>query len=184
MHGHGFGPAQPDRPTTGTLVTLRMVFAVLTVLSCGLLAWIPMLRLAIVTRRALHWGLFCAVLVLNIGFVVYVGVAVPDDENQELSDATAITMLLWILGTVVGALTYYLYAEIRHYEQLAAPSMTPPSGPVAGYGYGYPPPVQAHQQPTPVPQPQPQPQPARPRIDQVRAELDELSNLLRKEEGK
>ncbi|MFD0505964.1 hypothetical protein ACFQ0G_30105 [Streptomyces chiangmaiensis] len=37
---------------------------------------------------------------------------------------------------------------------------------------------------TPVPPPQPQPQrPAPARIDQVRAELDELSDYLRKHEG-
>jgi hypothetical protein len=57
-----------------------------------------------------------------------------------------------------------------------------------GAAYGYPAaqqPPQARQQPFP-PQPGPsprQPLPTAPRIDQVRAELDELSELLRKEPG-
>ncbi|MCX4823638.1 hypothetical protein OG883_27940 [Streptomyces sp. NBC_01142] len=74
-------------------------------------------------------------------------------------------------------------------------------------GYGYPParppqhglpPVQPPAQPQPQRQPQPpvqpqpqrqpqqppQPAPEKPRIDQVRAELDELSDYLRKEQGR
>ncbi|KUH35834.1 MULTISPECIES: hypothetical protein [Streptomyces] len=45
---------------------------------------------------------------------------------------------------------------------------------------------QVHQQAHPQPQtaPHPQPQSAPPRIQQVRAELDELSDLLRREDGK
>ena len=121
-----------------------------------------------------------------------------------------------LLGTLMGAIAYYLTFDIRHYQQpgfAAYPAHQP--------GYGYPQPAPspyAATQPqtamslppgaqtpvprppmpqTPVPQPPvpqtpvpqtpaPPPQPGRPapaRIDQVRAELDELSDYLRKHEG-
>ncbi|MHC3390639.1 hypothetical protein ACLQ2E_14400 [Streptomyces lavendulocolor] len=214
MHGHGHAPPQPGRPADGTLVVLRTLFVVLTVLSCGFLAWAPLLRLAVVTRKALDWALFGLLLLSTAGIFVFLGKTVPEDEKQEMSDGAALFFGGWMIVTIVGVTIYYLIAEIRHYGR--------PVPPVAGYGparttgYGYPPvaapaqqtfPQQAtppplHQAPrppaagpvpappTPRPHAQPQaphtpPQPsAKPksqRIDQVRAELDELSDLLRRE---
>lgn len=218
MHGHGFAPPQPPRPTAGSLVALRVVFSAVTVLSCGLLGWIPMLRLAIVTRRALHWMLLCALIVFHVACVIYVGETTPEDPDVELSDATALVLIAWFAVGTFGVLAFYLVTDIRHYDRLAA--VPPPALPMAGSpyqattvpSYGYPP-APVHRHPAPAPQPQvpphpapnpaptpppapaPQPQAApRPapasepprsgRIDQVRAELDELSDLLRKEEDR
>lgn len=73
----------------------------------------------------------------------------------------------------------YGYPQAQHYVP-PTPQPAPPSTP----------PVHdqltqtAGQAPTPVPTPAPQPQAPPPhRIDQVRAELDELSDYLRKQEG-
>ncbi|MFC5805489.1 hypothetical protein [Streptomyces formicae] len=189
MHGHGYAPPQPGRPAGSTLVALRVVFICLTVLSCGFLGWVPMLRLAIVTRRVLHLALFCAVIVLNVGLFLYFGSAVPDDPDKELSDSAAAVVLIGILVQLVGVMAYYLYAEMRHYETLPVPPPFPAAPQQQMTGYGYPPvaqpPVpnpyaQPVRQPAPAPAPAPTPQPPR-RIDQVRAELDELSDLLRKD---
>ena len=208
MQGHGYTqPAKPP-PSTGTLVFLRVLFVVISVLSCGMLAWTMLLRLAIVTRKALDWGLFVAAIVAQ-GLGLYLLGSEPGDEIHTVGGWTGLTLLL---GTLVIALSYYLAADIRHFQQLRFAGHTPLGTTVTGPAYGYPQPQpQPHpQQPrppythttvpqtppqmphTPVPQPpMPQPpistpppqRPAPARIDQVRAELDELSDYLRQHDG-
>ncbi|MFH9616009.1 hypothetical protein ACH4MM_20200 [Streptomyces pratensis] len=220
MHGYGYPPEQQPKtgPSSATLVTLRVVFVALALLSCGLLAWAAMLRLAIVTRKQRDWWLFGLVLALNTGLVVYLD-ALPDEE-EVLTDGQAVITLTWMLVVFVGTVTYYLYAEIRHFDpyrgQRGGPGAGPYAGPYAARypgapsyaaqqtvtappvpSYGYPP--APRQSPTPVPTPPAPPRnpastppPAAPpaeapraaapqRLDQVRAELDELSDYLRKE---
>ncbi|MEU6879261.1 hypothetical protein [Streptomyces sp. NPDC046712] len=166
-----------------------MLFAVLPLLSIGFLTWGTMIRLAVVTRRTLDWilcGVSAAVMITGL-------VLMPDDVETTQADVAMSLVLLNALGFTV----YFLVADIRHDKVRLAP----PAGPAAftpygttvpqhRAGYGYPPQPQAV---TPQPQPQPQamtppppavpPQPPvpGPRIDQVRAELDELSDLLRKD---
>ncbi|GGP57097.1 MULTISPECIES: hypothetical protein [Streptomyces] len=191
MHGYGPMPQQPTtpRPSPATLTTVRVVLVALTVLSCGLLGWAAMLRLAIVTRKPRDWFLLVVVIALNIGLFAFI-MATPDDPD-EMSDAAALIMMLWILGLLAGVITYYLYAEIRHYNALGAPA---PYGapahpaPPLPYQQQHLAPHQQHQpqqypQPNPytAPTPPPTPKPAPQRLDQVRAELDELSDYLRKE---
>lgn len=224
-HGHGYPPRPAGRPAEGTLIALRVLFIAMAVVSCSLLAWVPMLRLAIVTRKPVDWFLFCATVAANVGMLVFAGLSAPGDE--EISDPVGYTILGWITVVMVGTITYYVMAETRHYERLksgggpAGGYGLPPQPPVAGYGY---PPAgpagpagaaanpyarPAQQPPVPRQQPSqsgPQPQPQQPsqsgpqrpsaagpapgpaaghepnrRIDQVRAELDELSDLLRRE---
>ncbi|MGC4968284.1 hypothetical protein ACLQ2H_20045 [Streptomyces globisporus] len=193
MHGYGPMPQQPttSRPSPATLTTVRVILVALTVLSCGLLGWAPMLRLAIVTRKPFDWFLLVVVLALNIGLFVFI-MATPDDPDQ-MSDAAALFMMLWILGLLAGVITYYLYAEIRHYNTLGAPApYGAPVHPAPPLPYQqqhlaphqqHQPRPQQHQQPNPytAPTPPPTPKPAPQRLDQVRAELDELSDYLRKE---
>ncbi|AWI29419.1 hypothetical protein [Streptomyces tirandamycinicus] len=220
-HGHGYPPRPAGRPAEGTLIALRVLFIAMAVMSCSLLAWVPMLRLAIVTRKPVDWFLFCATVAANVGMLVFAGLSAPGDE--EISDPVGYTILGWITVVMVGTITYYVMAETRHYERLksgggpAGGYGLPPQPPVAGYGYppagptgaaanpyarpAQQPPVprQPPSQSGPLPQPQPpsqsgpQPSAAGPapgpaaghepnrRIDQVRAELDELSDLLRRE---
>ncbi|NUW03587.1 hypothetical protein [Streptomyces sp. CAI 127] len=200
MHGYGPMPQQPttSRPSPATLTTVRVILVALTVLSCGLLGWAAMLRLAIVTRRPRDWFLLVVVIALNIGLFAFI-MATPDDPD-EMSDAAALFMMLWILGLLAGVITYYLYAEIRHYNTLGAPApYGAPAHPAPPLPYQqqhlaqhqqhqpqpqqHQPQPQQHQPPNPytVPTPPPTPKPAPQRLDQVRAELDELSDYLRQE---
>ncbi|MEV6649352.1 hypothetical protein [Streptomyces sp. NPDC051219] len=201
MQGHGFTqPPQPQRPSPGTLVVLRVIFVALPLLSCGFLAWAPTLRVAVVTRSRLNWLLFCANVALNITWIVLLSMDNTDDFSTPQGNAGMIGML----STGAAAIAYFLYADFRHYSPHTPlyPGYYPPPAPQQSMpmpppqpGYGYPP---RHTAPAPTPTPtppptpapapmppQPQPQhPAPPRIDQVRAELDELSDYLRREEGR
>ncbi|MFF4079022.1 hypothetical protein ACFYZN_06420 [Streptomyces sp. NPDC001777] len=228
MYAPGHPPPTPPRrvPSRAWIVSMRVLFTVLPVCSLGLLLWSPLLRLAIVRRRALDWWLTGA------GFV-FVCVLLPilgREGNDEPTTADGILIALLLMVTA-GAIAYYFVGDIRHHDRLT--KQYPATG-YAAPGYAYattvpagapgpapaplpaqsPPPLAARQpQPygplrptgqdprihqTPVIQPSPQPQPqAQPaptpapaphphpqRIDQVRAELDELSDYLRKEEGR
>ncbi|MEV4877684.1 hypothetical protein [Streptomyces cyaneofuscatus] len=199
MHGYGYPPQQPPtpRPSSGTLTTLRAIFVVLTVLSCGFLGWVAMLRLAVVTRKPRDWWLFAVTALLTIGLFAFFA-ALPEEE--EMTDAQALIGMGWLIVNLAGVITYYLIMETRHF---AAPgpydNQRPTPGPAPA---AYRPAVHQHppaqvQNQTPVPPraqpptppatpnpytvPTPPPIPAPQRLDQVRAELDELSDYLRKE---
>ncbi|MFI7322146.1 hypothetical protein [Streptomyces venezuelae] len=182
-------------------MTLRVLFVVLTVLTCGLLAWAAMLRLALVTRKAHNWALFGIVTALDVLALALVGVDPGEEEFQGPGSAGMVVMLC----TMVAAVAYYLYGDIRHFSPYRRQPQAQPQQYTTGYvpqqpqaSYGYPqqtapapgpaPPGPVHLQPTQLGHTPPPhtPAPARPapvRIDQVRAELDELSDYLRKQEG-
>ncbi|WP_314412983.1 hypothetical protein [Streptomyces sp. DSM 40484] len=201
MQGHG--QAQPP-PSTGLLVFLRVLFVVISVCSFGLLGWVMLLRLALVTRKSLDWGLLVALFAAEALGLVLLGT----EPGEEIHTPGGWTGLALLLGSLVPAISYYLAAEIRHFHALAYAHRTYAGGQSPAHAYGYPqpqpqPPYAAATGPhTPVPQmapmprppssapipssaPTPTPPPQRPapaRIDQVRAELDELSDYLRKHE--
>ncbi|MFH8609503.1 hypothetical protein ACH4D5_18695 [Streptomyces sp. NPDC018029] len=194
MHGQGYAPPQPQPPSGGTHVTLRVLFVVLAVLSCGLLSWAAMLRLALVTRKSYDWVVLGLVTALDIVAIVLVGIDPGEEEFQGPGNAGMIVTLC----TMVAAVAYYLFADIRHFSPYRQqPRFTGYAQPQPSYGYPQPPapaapapaaPAPLHAQPTQLGHPpfQQTPPPARPapaRIHQVRAELDELSDYLRKQEG-
>jgi hypothetical protein len=213
MHGPGYAPPQPPRPSTALAVVLRVLFVALPVLSIGFLAWATMLRVACVTRARRDWFLFALSLVVLFAAFVFIGTdgtGEPGDPETWRGDVGVALVLL----SVFGSIGYFLYADLSRFH-------TPPAGPgptAATVVYGYPPsvtpqsyaPAQASYYPpqpapyapppaafgtTPAPAPPPTPAPAPPmppsapiaqpqrpapaRIDQVRAELDELSDFLR-----
>ncbi|MGW0706064.1 hypothetical protein ACWD4G_08885 [Streptomyces sp. NPDC002643] len=214
MQGHGYAPTPPPGPDQGGQVTLRVIFVVVAVMSCGILAWACLLRLASVTRKPLDWCLFALGIVHIIATLYIIGTDPGKDEFTTWRGDVGMSMLF---GGLAAIIAYYLYADIRHFSR----NRMVPGGPYAQTtvyspqqtGYGFPPvqvpqpytpgppvqqtpvqqtpiprpPVQPqpmHPQPPPRPQPAPEPQrPAPHRIDQVRAELDELSDYLRKHEG-
>jgi hypothetical protein len=201
MYAPGHPPTPQRRvPSRAWIVSMRVLFAVLAVGSIGLLLWTPLLRLAIVRRRASDWWLTGAGFVLVCVLLPIIG---RDDTNSDPNGVDFFFIPL-LLVALVAACAYYLYGDIRHYEQLTRQRFGggyPP--PVPGYGYTttapmhqpQPPRPQQYAQPQPPqyrPQPQPHPQPVQHapaptpphRIDQVRAELDELSDLLRHEEDR
>ncbi|MYU06282.1 hypothetical protein GTY81_20845 [Streptomyces sp. SID8366] len=204
MHGHGHGQPAKRPPHLAVLVLLRVLFVAAGFLSIGFLAWAMLLRLAAVTRRPLDWGLFVTALFIDVTSIVLVG----NDPSEDASGTGGTLGMFLVLVTLVSVTTYYLIAEIRHYGRRArefearstsAPAYGYPGPAVPSYaapvlsampaalampGPHTPPPTAPH---TPVPGPPPiAPPPHRPapaRIDQVRAELDELSDYLRKHDG-
>ncbi|MBT2468591.1 hypothetical protein J7E97_12055 [Streptomyces sp. ISL-66] len=196
MHGPGIPPQHGHQPNTGNVVALRVLFTLLPILSCGFLAWGSLLRLAVVTRRSRDWWLVGASGALEVLWLVLIGADTTPELTAWQSDVGAVGTL----GTGLAVCVYYLVADIRHHEQLkAARAAGWYPGPASPYAsplqqetrpsYGYPPPVAPHQPPRHAPQvprqvPEPAPAPATPpRIGQVRAELDELSELLRRRES-
>lgn len=201
MYGHGYAPPPPQRTIPTGVIVLRVFFAILPLLSIGFLTWGTMIRLAAVTRRARDWvlcGVSAAVMITGM-------ILLPENVETTQADVAMGLILLNALAFTV----YFLVADIKHDKVrlgLVAPAQSASYSPYgatvprhqAGYvpqGQPQPqpqqqPPIAQQAQPQPAPQPvippQPtaQPTPANPRIDQVRAELDELSNLLRKDEGK
>ncbi|MEV7674379.1 hypothetical protein ACWDNT_03010 [Streptomyces sp. NPDC000963] len=199
MYGHPQVPQVPPPPRSslsGGRIALLALFSVLALLSCGFLSWAPLLRLACVTRRARDWVL-CGVLFAGSAGLFAYAAATGDQEPTTQESFVAVGVMV---ALVAGSITYYLFGEIRHAER----ARTAPAYGPAGYTYGsngvaatapradvrpnpyigpaaHPPVVPAPATPVvPVPA-TPVPQPPGPRIDQVRAELDELSDLLRKE---
>ncbi|MFF9771666.1 hypothetical protein ACF1GT_34700 [Streptomyces sp. NPDC014636] len=206
MHGHGYGQPVKQPPHTAWLVFLRVLFVALGFLTIGFLAWAMMLRLAAVTRRSLDWGLFVAVLAADILSLTLVATE-PGDEIHTTGGYVGLVLLL---STLVGTIAYYLAADTRHF--LLRQQAYQAQRPAPAYGYPAPagpygsttvpilpaahrtpaaPPAVPHTPPplphTAAPRPPsatPPPQrPAPARIDQVRAELDELSDYLRRQDG-
>ncbi|MFD8548778.1 hypothetical protein [Streptomyces sp. NPDC059649] len=223
---HGPVPAHPPHrpPAQGTVILLRVVFVATAVLSLGLLAWVPMLRAAIVQRGQLGWWLFGGDLVAVIGACVLITSYAETDWRTNVGVGL-------LLMQIAAAVAYYLVVDTRVRRTAdagPAPAAWPgvpgapgvPGMPPLAHPYGPPqpaapaafhtretqpyqgarpanpyamtetrlppPPAPGHHPapasylPAPAPQERPQPQ----RIDRVRAELDELSDYLRKEEGR
>ncbi|MFD0315467.1 hypothetical protein [Streptomyces flavalbus] len=202
MHGLGYTQPVKQPPPTALLVFLRVLFVGLAILSFGFLTWAMQLRLAIVTRRVHDWVLLAVVLVAEVVALVLIG-SEPGDEIHTPGGWFGLALLL---GTLVADIAYYLAADVRHFHQLRYGGYAPQPAPVASYGFPQPtpaptpypattlpqtppapstPPVGQHPHtPPPIPTPPPRhPGPAPARIDQVRAELDELSDYLRQQDG-
>lgn len=130
-------------PASMKVITVRVVFSVLVVLTLGLLAWTAMLRLAIMRRTRRDWLLFWAQLTVNLGCLSMLHTHFKDTWVADVGMA-----LLLVQALVV--VVYYLVVDI-HFHQRSVPA--PPHAPL----------------------------PPSPRIHQVRAELDELSSLLREQ---
>ncbi|MFE5536859.1 hypothetical protein [Streptomyces sp. NPDC056492] len=171
-------------------MALRVLFALLPVLSCGFLGWATLLRLAVVTRKPRDWwllGLNCA---LSVASIALIGADPTPETNGWQGNTGAFGIIITGFLTCV----YFLVADIQHHAgRTAAPTAAWYPAQSAPYvpqqqpqrpAYGYPPAQQQQQQQTPAPTPAQAPAPAPanpPRIGQVRAELDELSELLRKQ---
>ncbi|MER7519023.1 hypothetical protein [Streptomyces sp. NPDC126499] len=225
MYGQGHGypqPAPPQRGVPASVIVLRVLFAVLPLLSLGMLTWVTALRIGLLTRRVVDWVL----LAVSVAVVIAAFVLIPEDENDTSLQGDLVVGM--VLLNAVAFTAYFLVADIRHARVRAAGApvpgeVPPPYNPYAAtvpqrhQGYGYPPvapaapvtpvpaqpvapaqplaspPPHAVAPPTTPPQFHTPPSPpvaggagpgTGPRIDEVRAELDELSRLLRKDEGK
>ncbi|MFJ3878325.1 hypothetical protein ACIPW5_12785 [Streptomyces sp. NPDC090077] len=202
MHGPGIPPQQGPsghRPLSGGAMALRVLFTALPVLTCGFFAWGSMVRLAILTRKGRDWALLVLSLLLSVVWIVFIELDPTEKTNGWQGNLGAGGSIF----TGFAICVYYLVSDIKHHEAKAlAPAPWYPPAPQAPYaqhhqpqphqshqlhqpqpphqttpGYGYPPAQQPPAQP-PVPPQQPGPPP---RLGQVRAELDELSELLRQQ---
>ncbi|MCF3136621.1 hypothetical protein [Streptomyces olivochromogenes] len=193
MQGHGYAQPVKQPPDTAVLVFLRILFVVIGFLCIGFAAWAMLLRLAIVTRKPLDWCLFIVALAADIISVVLIG----SDPADEVSTGGAVGLGI-LFGTLVVVTVYYLAADIRHFarqreayraQQPMARAYNYP-GPVSPYTATTVPstpvapmPLTPHTPPPGPPISTSHQRPAPARIDQVRAELDELSDYLRKHDG-
>ncbi|MGZ0204850.1 hypothetical protein ACNFR7_32280, partial [Streptomyces sp. RM1] len=131
MQGHGYGPPAQRPPHPAVLISLRVLFVAVGILSLGFLAWVLPLRLAAVTRRPLDWALFVAALLLDGLGLALVG----SEPGDDITTARGYTGLYLLLGILVAATVYYLVAEIRHYArrnqafraQRGIPAQQPPA---------------------------------------------------------
>ncbi|MGW7567273.1 hypothetical protein ACWGJV_13455 [Streptomyces tendae] len=178
MYGNSAGP--PPTRGAATVITLRVLYAAAGFLTCGLLACVPLFRVAVLRGRWYDWTAAWASLPLSIGCLAVVG-SLPETDHR--TDAAMAGLLL--IGAAASA--YFLVIDIRAH---AAPrpflGNPPPHAHFPGPHYGPGQPVGPYPPPAPVQHPvaPPQQQPAPARIDQVRAELDELSDYLRNHDGR
>ncbi|MFJ9040485.1 hypothetical protein ACIRF8_28380 [Streptomyces sp. NPDC102406] len=209
MHGHGFAPP-PRLPSSGAQAGMRVLFVAIAVLTVGFLGFAPMLRLALTTRRKVDMRVFIAVAAVQL--VCWAGVFSDPGGEEFTTWYGNTGMGLMLVNMVVSVTYYLVadIRHAHRDRPLAGPAMY--GMPRAQQPYGYPQPqpqpqTQPYGQPrpqaptppmhamptqaaapTPVPAPPPTaPRPQTPpqpphRIDQVRAELDELSDYLRKRE--
>ncbi|TGA95246.1 hypothetical protein E4099_25840, partial [Streptomyces palmae] len=114
--GPGFAPqVPPPRSRAAVVVLLRVIFAVLPLLSIGFLSWVSMLRLAIVHRRRLDWGLFWGELVLVVACLVTLEDHFSDSWISDVGMAV-------LLVTAVAVTAYFLIVDIgRHRTGPAVP---------------------------------------------------------------
>ncbi|MFI6340088.1 hypothetical protein [Streptomyces sp. NPDC050535] len=190
MYGHGAAP--PSR-SSGTVIFLRVLVAAAGFLTCGMLSCLPLFRVAVLRGKWYDWALAWVSIPLAIGGLMVIGALPESDPRTDL----ALTVIL-LLGAFSSV--HFLIADIQHHrEQPPFPGYIPQPPPRTGYGYPqaaspyavtHPqtpipqrPVQQAPVPQNPVPPPAPPQRPAPARIDQVRAELDELSDYLRKREG-
>ncbi|MFZ3558012.1 MULTISPECIES: hypothetical protein [unclassified Streptomyces] len=201
---YGPGAAPPRRESDGAAITLRVLFPALSVLTCGLLSCAPLFRIATLRRRPVDWILAVASLPVSITLFGIIG-SLPEEDTR--TDVALALLLLLALGSAV----YFLVYDIRRLSPAHPPSPYAPTPPSVPSAYGHPQPQPHPQRPWPATPPQPHamptqhsmntvtpgptPAPVQPpappqnqappphRIDQVRAELDELSDYLRKQDG-
>ncbi|WUK90157.1 hypothetical protein OHT01_23610 [Streptomyces sp. NBC_00358] len=186
MYGHGGTP--PIRGTV-TVIALRVLFSVAGLLSCGLFACLPLFQVALRRGRWFDWAAAWVTLPVSIGLLGIVGTLPESDPWDDVA----------LIGSMVlsaSCVAYYLVSDIRFHRAWRRSTRHAPFHVQTAHGpYGFPQPAPPappypgvlNPQPQPylpnAPMPQPPSRRAAPaRIDQVRAELDELSDYLRKHE--
>ncbi|MEU6374186.1 hypothetical protein [Streptomyces sp. NPDC046909] len=210
MHGHGYTQPVKQPPHPGVLVLLRVLFVVIGIFTIGILSWAMLLRLALVTRRTLDWVLFAASFVAIVVAIVLLGLEPGEEIDTAIGWSGMLLLLGTLVAAIAYYLSADIrhFHQLRYGAY--APQLA--QGPVPAPAYGYPQPqppytattlpqtqapIPQHPLPqppaphaphapvphTPVPPAQPPQRPAPARIDQVRAELDELSDYLRRQDG-
>ncbi|MEZ0069024.1 hypothetical protein ABIA32_005065 [Streptacidiphilus sp. MAP12-20] len=166
-------PAPPAR--RGAAVGRALVWLVVAIVligGVGILACVPLAVLAVRSRMRRDLWLAAGALAYSV-----VGCVAVYGQHDSTHPGLLVSFLsLGMLGQGIAATAYYIASDVRRArvpQPQWQPSYAPGPSPAA---YGVPP--QAPAQPA-------APMPAQSyRLGQVRAELDELSDYLRKEEGR
>ncbi|MEU7313867.1 hypothetical protein [Streptomyces sp. NPDC007083] len=191
------------RPGGTRALLVRIAFASFPLWSLGLLAWVPSLRFAILRRRPLDWAVFAGACVLTAVYILLLFV-VPETKPGEEGNAQ-LGAGVYIVLLIGGAVVHAVLADRAPRAPRAAPAPTlyaPAPGPYAAPAQPAPTPVtpydgaapyaqtvsappNPHRAPHPHQNPHQNPYPgsvppASPRMRQVASELDELGELLRR----
>jgi drug/metabolite transporter (DMT)-like permease len=106
-------------------VVARIVFTAIPPLTVGILAWVSLLRVAIVSRRRRDWVWFGVVAVWSTGAFVLTGYN-EDDNDWQSNVGLALLILVAIFAAV-----YYLVSDLRAARAPRYPAH-PPLGVPAG----------------------------------------------------
>ncbi|MEV1006714.1 hypothetical protein [Streptomyces sp. NPDC049881] len=170
MYGPPTAPPPPRRDIRAEV--LRWLFAVVPLLSLGVLSWVPFLHIATRRGRRSDWLFATLYGVLSAGELTML-ITIPSDNDSTAGAIGGTYTVLLILGACVhAALTGYLPSHSAHPPQqqpLPSPYGTPHPTP--------PPTPGAYATPTPSPS-------TSSRMRQVASELDELGEYLRRQEGR
>ncbi|WP_049574335.1 hypothetical protein, partial [Streptomyces sp. SBT349] len=161
---HHPAPHQPaPRPgARGRTLVVRSLFALFPIFSLGLLAWVPALRVGVLRRRPLDWavlGLYVSLTTCEVLFLIAVDTDGPNGAYVGL----------YLLLFLIGATIHSAIADDTPRDRAAPPVPAPRQ-------HGLPGP--------PGPPSLPGPPATSPRMRQVASELDELGELLRKQEDR
>lgn len=130
-------PVAPVAPVTpGSVVAQRVLFAVVPLLSFGLLASVSTLWGAVVRRRVRDWTVFAVSLVTSVGSYALLGWEESSDNWQTYAGGALV--LLHMFGTPVYAVVADTVHRARQAAARAPESGLPTAPPAASYGYGYP----------------------------------------------
>lgn len=141
MHGHGYAPPPPRRPSTGAVVTLRVILTALPLMTCGMLPWPATLRAALVTRRQREWWAFAASIVI---WTFAIGLMSTDDTDDFSSPAGSLGLVLMMLNGLACAI-YFLVVDIHYYGRpMPMANMPPQQTTLYGYQQAPPAPTPAH----------------------------------------
>ncbi len=103
MYGHG---APPPTPSSGSVITQRVLYTAAGVLCCGMLAAVPLFRVAVLRGRVLDWIAAWASIPFAVACMAVIGSLPESDWRTDVALAA-----LLLLGACAGA--YYLTVDIR-----------------------------------------------------------------------
>ncbi|SEK24773.1 hypothetical protein [Streptacidiphilus jiangxiensis] len=162
-------PAPPARSVGVLRVGLWVLVAVALVGGVGIFAFIPLTVLAARSRGTRDLVLVVASFVFSVVSILVT--ALQHDPNHPTLGYELVALAMLLHGIV--ATIWFVVSDLRHLRHLRALRQVPPFP--SPFAPPVPPPYAPSFAPPPVQQD---------RLGQVRAELDELSDYLRREQGR
>ncbi len=129
MYGHG---AAPPTRTSGTVITLRVLFVIAGFLSCGLLSCLSLFRVAVLRGRRTDWLLAWISLPVAIGCLAVVG-SVPESDHRG-DVALALVLILGAFSVPTSWCSTYATTEPSLPSARTAADGRLPAAPAAAAG--------------------------------------------------